>query len=179
MEPGEISVDIDEVKLEETRELVEKEIDHNLQESKKSEGYNPFHIPDEEYEMQVRIGDIYTGLKKYLPGNPNRKIFVDSGIQFGTFDISQKENNKELVEISGVDEQWSRHSDLYLNQSLSQFLETVDKAIIAEGFSENEFEELTEKYIQQKIPHEEFYNRLLPVYVRLRAMGYTRRDFGT
>lgn len=83
-------------------------------------------------------------------------------------------------QLKGVDwdamheEEMSEYSDRFLGQTPKQFYEIIDKAIEKEGYLPGE----VARWQAEGVDYIELRKKMLPVYVRLRAFGYTRMDLG-
>lgn len=147
---GEISVDVSEAKLEETRRIVASEI-----------AATKVTTPGRNKIVQYLVN-----FECWLPNGLNRK-FSDK--------LGQMEDTLEEKGYASKE-----NSSLRVRQTDRQFYETVDKVLIAEGFdpevmktwqgNKEWFDDMDQYELREKI---------LPVYIRLRAMGYTEADLNT
>lgn len=73
----------------------------------------------------------------------------------------------------------SEHSRLWLNQTAADFFRAIDEAMTQEGVTPERVEEMDQEARQQpgnQAKYEPLSRYILPVYVRLRAQGYTSTD---
>jgi len=143
---GDISVDVPETKLEETRRIVEQEI----------------------AEAKAKGRNLLENFEQILPNNFLRNYTETSHMMDKTPEQYGRRTSEQL----------SLHSPIRIKQTNRQFYGIVDKAIAAEGFSIDEIrsEQVIHKDYWDNIPQDIIRKKMLPVYVRLRAMGYTFAD---
>ncbi|GEM_PF-3485171 len=74
-------------------------------------------------------------------------------------------------------------SELYVNQSLQQYYETVDCVVEEAGISSDELQKLIQEIVKSPSDftqfsriYKQFCDLILPVYVRLRELGYSQQD---
>ena len=67
------------------------------------------------------------------------------------------------------------HSDLYCNQKRKEFFQTIDDILLEEGIALKDIQEL-QKLNTTMEGLEKFYDRVFPIYVKLREKGYNRYD---
>lgn len=185
---GEISVEVDEAKLEEARLQIEKEwkelgypleFTDNLREEEDYRHLVPMYMSEEEYLWHDRRG-YFNNFICNLPYSETRAIIIKYGRQ-GTYDTPNRELESQPPRLEGVSQEeyntYYRISDRYLNQSLRQFHETIAAAIRAEGIADEELKNLVEEgndHVAKRGIH--LYRRLFPTFVRLKAMGYSNHD---
>ena len=148
MEGGE---GLSEQQLEAAREQVEQEIDLL--------SVDP---------LLSKIHRYLNNFEMWLPGGANRRFSE----QLDHMDRTYREYYAEYG--ASVEDVGSKNSQLRLNQSDRQFYATIDRAIEEEGLPQEEIEAFNRRELPMTLT--QFRQKILPLYIRLRAIGYTRED---
>jgi hypothetical protein len=186
-----VDLEVEEKRLEATRLQVEKEIKDAADENPYILSFRKQYLqPDfielipEENAKQIRqqeramMVDYYLGnFMFHLPNfqHPENGVQRQKAKTSGYWDKTYEE-----FLAQGASRQYAKDDDppstLRLKQTGQQFYQTIDEAIEKEGISLNEINELQQKRgIMGSNP--ELNQRTLPVFVRLRAIGYNNSDF--
>ena len=80
-----------------------------------------------------------------------------------------------MIDSTADQELKSYYSDLYLSKTWRKFFEDIDRAAEAEGFMGEKRREL-ENQIKQRGTMTQVNETILPIYIRLRAMGYNHQE---
>lgn len=150
-------------------ESIEKEIEAGAGESPSrrwSRVLNNFHL---NFELGTRPYDPAT--RGALLGGGYRQLALEQGL------LSTVRREFQGEEVAG-------HSDLWLDQTFSEFYEAIDAAIVELGISKDDISVAVNKVVlgprlqgeAREALIQTLWDLTAPVYVALRKKGYTRTD---
>lgn len=102
-------------------------------------------------------------------GGTNRACLIDIGMWDKPLGAYLRRAPDERGRYKG----YRRHSEIRLNQTGPQFFATIDGTLGDEGIDLTEMQILQERWSISNDYEYACYQRVLPVYVRLRVIGYT------
>lgn len=130
-------------------------------------------IIDEEMRKYSSKAAYLNNFYMNLPDNTYEHggYYRDLAVEVRNMDKSQLEDGADLDEEVKLG-----HSELFLNQKMRDFFDTVDKVLVEEGISIDEVKKLQKLGRKDFSKIKELYELVFPAYVRLRDMGYTHAD---
>lgn len=110
-----------------------------------------------------------------------RQVLPEGSALWKTSRKRDKESDNWNKKHRDIIEYTQGHSSLWLNQTPREFFETIDKVtkeLDVDGEIRRAIDKLCEvtNYQERQIAQEEFEKKLIPIFARLVAMGYTRQE---
>lgn len=131
-------------------------------------------IEEVRHQVEQEIAETPGGIDAYLNNFP-RNLISDEEFSLANYrSIVQDRLNKRIGDT--LKEMDKRHfSNYYLGKTYEEFFADIDRSAESEGFVGKRREEL-EKQIKQKRKSTQTNETILPIYFRLRAMGYKHQE---